>query len=208
MWFAGFLALILGILIYLNYMVNPIIIQMSEATIRTLSKRAMGGAVYDVVTQGSLYDDLINILYNDEGDIIMIQANAIAINLFNRTLTRIAHGKLEEIGNQGVDIPLGTFSGLPILVGKGPSLNIKLMPIGAIQSSFSSEFIASGINQTNHKIYLNLVANISMVLPTANQTIEVRTQVLVCENIIIGKIPATYLNSHSLEEMMDLIPSP
>lgn len=207
MLFAGFLLIIIGILFYLNYMVNPIIIQMSEAKIRSLATKAVGGAIYEVVSQDNVYNDLINVTYNNEGNITMIQANAIAINLLNRTLTRMAQTKLEEIGNQGINIPIGSFSGLPILVGKGPNINVKLIPIGAITSSFSSEFTYAGINQTNHKIYVNISSNISMVLPTTNQTIQTFTQVLICESIIIGKIPETYLQSDSLDEMLNLVPN-
>ena len=113
---------------------------------------------------------------------------------------------MEKIGEQGLDIPIGTFSGMPILVGRGPSVNIKMMPIGSISSSYKSEFTTAGINQTNHKIYVTISSKINVVLPTANQTVETSTQVLICENIIVGKIPETYLFSDSLDEMMNLIP--
>lgn len=204
--FAGFLLLIIGAFLYLNYIVNPVIIVMSQAKVRTLATKAVGGAVYTIVSQGDVYSDLIKITYDNDGKVRLIQANAIAINYLNRSLTRLAQSNLEQIGNEGIDIPIGTFSGLPILVGKGPSINVKMIPIGSISSSFSSEFISAGINQTLHRIYIKIGSNVSLVLPTANQNIQTSTQVLICENIIIGEIPATYLQSNSLDEMMNLIP--
>ena len=47
---------------------------------------------------------------------------------------------------------------------------------------------------------------VNVVLPTANQKIEVNSEVLVCENIIVGKVPDAFLNSDNLDEMMNLIP--
>jgi sporulation protein YunB len=180
---------------------------MSQAKVKSLATKAVGSAIYDIVSQGDVYNDLIHITRDDDGNVLMIQANSIAINLLTRSLTRLAHQNLEEIGEQGIGIPIGSFSGLPILVGRGPSVNIKLIPIGAISSAFTSEFTSAGINQTNHRIYVTISSNISIVLPTANQTVTTSTQVLLCENIIIGKIPSTYLNSYSLDEMMNLIPN-
>ena len=195
------------ILLYLSYIVNPVIINMSEAEIKSLATQAIGSAVYEVVSHGDLYDNLIEITKDNEGNVSLIQANSVQINLLTRTLTKTATKNLEDIGEQGIDVPVGTFSGLPILVGRGPSINLKMIPIGAISSSFKSEFTTAGINQTNHKIYVVLSSKINIILPTAHQTIETSTQVLICENIIVGKIPDTYLNSDSLDEMMNLIPN-
>lgn len=202
-----FLLLIIGIILYLNYVVNPVVISMSESKVRSLATKAVGGAIYEIVNQGDIYNDLITISKNNDGDVAMIQANSIQINLLTRKLTRLATSNLEQIGVQGIDIPIGTFSGMPILVGRGPSVNIKMIPIGSISSSFKSEFTNAGINQTNHRIYVTIKSKINVVLPTANQTVETSTQVLICENIIIGKIPSTYLYSDSLDEMMNLIPN-
>lgn len=202
-----FLLLIIGIILYLNYVVNPVVISMSESKVRSLATKAVGGAIYEIVNQADIYNDLITISKNNDGDVAMIQANSIQINLLTRKLTRLATSNLEQIGQQGLDIPIGTFSGMPILVGRGPSINIKMIPIGSISSSFKSEFTNAGINQTNHRIYVTIKSKINVVLPTANQTVETSTQVLICENIIIGKIPSTYLYSDSLDEMMNLIPN-
>lgn len=204
---ASFLLVIIGILFYLNYIVNPIIMQMSEAKIRMLATKSVGGAIYEIVNQENIYGDLISIIYDNEGNVKLIQVDAIAVNQLNRRLTRLAQSNLEEMGNQGLDIPVGSFSGLPIFVGRGPKVNVKILPIGSISSSFKSEFIDAGINHTLHKIYINLGANVSVVLPTANQFVQTSTQVLVCENIIVGEVPITYLKSNSLDEMMNLIPT-
>ncbi len=205
--FACFLLLIIGVFLYLNYVVNPVIIHMSEAKVKSLATKAVGSAIYEIVSgENDIYSGLIKFVYNDSKEIETIQVDSIEINLLTRSLTRLAQSNLEQIGNNGIDIPIGSFSGMPIFVGRGPTVNVKLIPIGSISSSFSSEFTSAGINQTNHKIYVTLTANVSVVLPMANKTIQTSTQVLICESIIIGDIPSTYLNSNSLDEMLNLLP--
>lgn len=203
---ALFLLIIIGILLYLNYVVNPVVISMSEAKVKSLATKAVNASVYEIVSKGDIYSDLITITKNNSGDVSLIQANAVQVNQIAQELTRLATKNLETIGEKGIDIPIGTFSGMPILVGRGPSINLKMIPIGQIASSFKSVFSSAGINQTNHRIYVTITSKVSVVLPTANQMVETSTQVLICENIIIGKVPETYLHSDSLDEMMNLIP--
>ena len=198
--------IILFIILYLNYIVNPVIIEYSIAKTRSLSQKAVEEAVYQTINQGFIYDDLINITHDENGDVMYISTNSLQINLLARDLAKNSQKQLETMGNTGIDIPLGTFTGMPIFVGRGPEINIKLLPIGSIHCKFSSEFIEAGINQTNHKIYLTVTTNVSVILPTANQTVQTTTQIMIAESIIVGKIPDTYLNSSSIDDMLNLVP--
>lgn len=203
---AVILLFVIGILLYIEYVVNPIILQTSEAKVNALAQKAVGSAIFEVVSDTDIYGSLINIIKDNDGNITMISTNAIQMNLLARRLSRLAQQKLDEIGSQGIKIPIGTFSGMPILAGRGPSITITVTPIGAMSTKFQSEFSQAGVNQTLHKIYVNLSASVSIVLPTANLKIQTNTQVLMCESIIVGKVPEAYLNSYSLDEMMNLIP--
>lgn len=198
--------IILFIILYLNYIVNPVIIEYSIAKTRSLSQKAVEEAVYQTINQGFIYDDLINITHDENGDVIYISTNSLQINLLARDLAKNSQKQLETMGNTGIDIPLGTFTGMPIFVGRGPEINIKLLPIGSISCKFSSEFLDAGINQTNHKIYLTVTTNVSIILPTANETVQTTSQLMIAESIIVGKIPDTYLNSSSIDDMLNLVP--
>ena len=194
------------IMVYFNTIVNPVILNTSESKVRSLTLKAINSAVSEVVSDSALYNELVTITTNSEGDVSLITANSILINRLSKELAKIAQSKIENIGNQGVMVPLGTFSGMPILVGRGPNVKIRLLPIGSIACNFKSEFTQAGINQTHHRIYVNVESKVTMILPIENRTIINTVQVLICESIIIGKIPATYLNSAQLQDMLDLIP--
>ncbi len=201
-----FTLLVIFILVYLNRVVNPVIIESSSAKTRSLSQKAVEQAIYDTINGNAIYDSLVMISRDEAGNVAYITTNALQINILARELARSAQEKLEDLGEEGIDIPLGTFTGMPIFVGRGPNINIKLLPIGSISCKFSSEFNDAGINQTNHKIYLTVTTNVSVILPTANQTVQTTTQVLIAESIIVGEIPDTYLNSASIDDMLNLIP--
>lgn len=198
--------IIVFILVFLNTVVNPVIISTMAAKTRSLSQQAVESAIYETINDTLVYDRLITITRDENGDVVLISTNSLQINLLARELVTIAQQKLEKIGTKGVNIPLGTFTGLPIFVGRGPEINIKMLPIGNITCKFSSEFNAAGINQTNHKLYLTVSSNVSVILPIENQIVQTQTQIMIAESIIVGKIPDTYLQSSSTDEMLNLIP--
>lgn len=201
-----FISIFSGVLCFLNFVVNPVIIETSSSKVKSLSQDAVNTAVFEVIKDASIYDSLIKIQRDEEGNITMISSNAVRINYLSREIIENAQKRLEYLGSKGVNIPLGTFSGMPILVGHGPLVNIKLIPIGAINCNFSSKFISAGINQTNHKIYLEVNSNINIILPTASQSVNTKTQIMIAENIIIGKIPQTYLYSDDIGNLLNLVP--
>ncbi len=203
----SFALVIIFTFVFFNTYVNPVIITVSEAKVQSMTAQSVNSAVQTVINNTNIYDDIIEIGMDSEGNITNFQVRSIMINKLAREIGKTAQQNLEIMGSEGVDIPVGTLTGIPMLVGIGPKITFKVQPIGTLSSSFSSEFMSAGINQTNHRIYLNIQASVSMVLPTASRNIVTNTQILICESIIIGKVPDTYLNSDSLDEMMNLIPS-
>ena len=157
--------LLVLVLIYLNNVVNPVIISTSSAKIRSLSQRAVENVVRQVISDSSIYDSLVNIIRNEDGKIVAINSNAATINMLSLELTDKSQSALSKMGSNGIDIPIGSFSGMPIFTGRGPCINIKMLPIGTIYCKFDSSFTEAGINQTNHRIYLKVfpraVRNIS-----------------------------------------------
>ena len=195
-----------GFLLYLNYVANPVIIYMSHAKVRSLTQSAINSAVYEITnSNGPIYDDIINVRYDNGNKVSMLTVNSLEANKLSRNLVELSQVYLERLDENFVDVPIGSLCGLPILAGRGPCIKVQLMPIGSITCSFVSEFLSSGINQTIHRIYVNISSNVSVVLPTANQNITNTTQMMIAESILLGEIPETYLNSHSIEEMLNLV---
>ena len=191
---------------YLIKVINPIIVSIGEAKVKSLATKAINTAVMEVLCDGYNYDDIIDIKSDDQGNITYISAHSLAVNKLARDLVATSQSKLDIIGEQGIGIPIGTLMGIPILMGKGPEIRIKLFPIGAINCFFKSEFTQAGINQTNHKIYVSVNSNVSVILPVSARNVQSTSQFLICESIIVGKVPEVYLNSDNLDEMMNLIP--
>ena len=194
-----FLSFVVLSFVYVYCVVNPVVIEATSHTIYSLSTSAVSNAVYDVLVKNNIsYEDLVNIEYNDSGDITLISLETVELNLLTREFYKVSQDYLDAMGIEGVDVSLGTFSGIPFLSGLGPKINLKLVSIGAMTASFESEFASAGINQTNHSLYVKLYASVSLILPAYTERVDSVTEMLVAESVIVGKVPQVYLSGGSL----------
>lgn len=201
--FAGILCFIISSIVYV---VNPVIVDTVEIKAKALATKAMNNAISDTIGVTFNYDDIVKISYDNYGNVSLIQANSSGINKFTKNLAINTEKVIEEMGRNLVYIPLGTFTGIPILVGRGPKIRLKMMPVGAVTCKFQSKFESAGINQTLHKIYVNIDTNIGVVLPLSSSKINVVQEVLICEAIVVGQVPEVYLYSDTLDTLLNFVP--
>ena len=60
-------------------------------------------------------------------------------------------------------------------------------------STLESEFLDAGINQTLHKIYADIKADVCVLTLITNLSFEVNTKVALAETVIVGDIPKFYI---------------
>ena len=201
---AVFLAIFIFCTVYFRSNIVPTVMDSSGAQMRPVTTNAVNLAATSVLSGGLTYDMLFDIVKDGEGNIAMIKANSPEINKIARQIANLAQANLDSLGTQEIQISAGTFTGLALLMGFGPDVTIKITPIGMANCDFVSYFQSAGINQTLHKIYIDVYADVSIVTPIDQPTIQVKAEVLVCENLIVGKIPDSYLNLYGSEEMYPL----
>ncbi len=188
---------IISILLFIHFQrnVTRLLISISEATMRASTTVAVNDAVYYTLSDDMRYSDLVTITKNEDGDIVSFSANPLKINKIARDTASISQSNLKNLSLNGIPIPLGALTGIEALAGLGPSIPFRIIPVSSVVCGFSSEFDSVGINQTKHSIYLNVVADISIVMPSRTKNFAVTTQILVGESVIVGRVPDTFLQS-------------
>ena len=81
-----------------------------------------------------------------------------------------------------------------MLAKYGPQLKVSIEPIGTVSVNFKTSFQSAGINQTRHRIYLEAKTQVKVVIPLTTSTKEVKTEIPICETIIVGDVPQSYVN--------------
>ena len=201
-----FIAVFIFCTIYFRKNVVPTVMGSSIAQVRAIATNAVNLAATSVINGGITYDELFEVKYDKDGKISMIQANSPRINSIAREIANLAQANLDALGTQEISIAVGTFTGLALLTGFGPDVTINIVPIGTANCDFVSYFQSAGINQTSHKIYIDVYADVNIITPIDEPTVQVKAEILVCENVIVGEIPNVYLSMNDISDMLNLNP--
>ena len=128
------------------------------------------------------------------------------MNLLAARASLAAQQRIAGLEQQSLYVPLGSALGLTLLAGSGPPIEVRILPVGAVNAGFTTEFETAGINQTRHKISLTLTAQVELVIPTGAMEVQVVTQVAVAESIIVGQVPDSYVTVEDTAPMLNLAP--
>lgn len=205
-WLIALALIAILIFFYFQRNVTRVLISISEATMRASTTIAVNDAVYYTLSDDMRYDDLVTVTRNDLGDIVGLSANSLKINKIARDTASISQSNLKNLSLNGIPVPLGALTGIEAFAGLGPSIHFRIIPVSSVSCGFSSSFESVGINQTKHSIYLNVIADISIVMPSRTENFAVVTDILVGESVIVGAIPDTYLQSDIFGNKPDLSP--
>lgn len=137
----------------------------------------------------------------------MISANVITVNEIISDVAIKIQEELNKEENNSFDIKLGSMTGSTIFAGRGPSIKIKIDVIGNLDTDLRSEFESKGINQTLHKMYLQVECNVTILTPFKTTQEKIVNQVLLAEAVIIGTTPNTYYNFDGVDKtnLIDVI---
>ena len=172
---------------------TPTILDIAVVRVQSESTRAINEAVLSVFESGVSYSDLVTIEKNTDNEVVLLTANSVLSNSLARNTSLLVQAKINKLFENSIEIPIGTLSGVPLLNEMGPTVCIAVSPVGSVSCSFVSEFASAGINQTLHRIYLNVNSRVDLIVPTLHHTVDICTPILICETVIVGKVPQTFL---------------
>lgn len=160
------------------------------------------------IMQNYTYNDLIDIEKDENGAVVLMKSNTVLINQLTSKIVSNIQNSIDHTPTIMVYINYGSVSGISILKNLGPKFDIELEAAGKINTEIKSEFESVNVNQTLHKIYLNLNTSVSILTPIGVYGRDIASKVLLTEAIIVGEVPDTYyhlegLNNSDVLEVME-----
>ena len=122
----------------------------------------------------------------------MVNANVITINEIVSDVAIKIQDELNKEENNYFNLKLGSLSGSKFLSGIGPDIKIKLETTGSVDTELKSEFESKGINQTIHKMYLQVECQVAILTPYKTIEEKITNQILISEAVIVGTTPNTF----------------
>lgn len=196
---AAILTLILlftGAFFYFNKQAHEVIDQLTRATISNRLTVKMNAAFDELMASfDDEYSSYVHIERNSSGEITLITADMIKINKLMAQYSTIVQSHVSEIEEDDIAVPMLAFTGWPLVSTLGADIKLDIVAVGDAPCSYRSEFKEMGINQTLHSIYIDVSAKVEIILPIDNIEVECPSSALVCESVIVGRVPQFYLQN-------------
>jgi len=187
----SFLVIFNILIYYFDKIITPTLLVVADAEMRAQCMEIVNKVISDEYSKAFNYDDIIRVDKDKEGNIVMLKADTLRLNQIACDVSINSQKKLREFGNYGIKIPLGYIFKNNLLSYLGPTIKVKMQPIGSIETKYHSEFESAGINQTRQRIYVSFKTNMRIILATRGNDLEVSNEIPISETIIVGKIPST-----------------
>lgn len=187
------LLLVEGLLL-LERNIRPAILAAAVMECDGIATRAINRILLEEVVPTVDYRELIITEKDESGQVVVARINTAEMNRI-MALTTVATGDaVTDISERVIEIPLGKITDSYILASRGPKIPVRLKPMGRVNTVLHDSFEDAGINQTRHKIYMEVITEVQIIVPLIDQSIEVFTTVPLADTIYIGKVPDTVVN--------------
>ena len=154
------------------------------------------------------YKDLVNIQEDSEGNVTFLESNVVLINQIKAEIVNKIQNRFVETKDANIEMKVGSFTGIRVLSSVGPKIKIQVIPSGTIASSLETEFYSVGVNQSIHRIYLDLNCTVSIMSPFETVSQSMENKILLSESVIVGNTPENYykIDGMTSDEQVNFLP--
>ena len=190
---AALLALITALFAIVDSRLRPVVETMAQYQCRVISVIAINEAVMDELEKmGDAPQHLVHLEKNADGTVSNIELDSVEMNRMKARLTQAVANHLMGLENQDVAIPLGTLLGWQLFAGRGPDINLQIVPASFVESEMVDSLETAGINQTQHRVCIRFTVVMSAILPGYSTSVDVTDEVCVAQTLIVGQVPKFY----------------
>lgn len=156
------------------------------------SSAATKGIEKSLDTDRVKYSDLIKFGRDENGNIVSVTTDAYALNKIGNNIGTEIDNIINEMKSYVIKIPFSVLFSEQLINGRGPKIPMIFVMTGITTTDFENEFTAAGVNQTHHRIMMNITVN-TYVIHSGNVTVvPYKTNVCIAESIVVGITPQTF----------------
>lgn len=173
---------------------KPTLSTIAESKTKAIATNLINQTIHKEIVEHIRYEELVSIKTDNNGRVVMMQPNTREINRLATRMTTKIQDALKSMEQEEIRIPLAQVFNNQLLAGVGPWIRVQVYPMGTVDASIVDRFQEAGINQTRHMVYLRTLAQIRIVVPLVTTQVEIPSEMLIAETIIVGDVPKFYMN--------------
>lgn len=195
--------ILVGLLFLADLSFRPMVETINAYQCHETVVRIINSAVLAELERGEAdYAKFVTLSTNKDGEVISIESNVTNINKLKTMIAERVEREIERLSSVSIEIPIGTLSGVQLLHGKGFNVGMSVVPLGYATTTIVSEFTEAGLNQTLHRIIIEIDAEVDAIIPGFSTRVPVSTSIIAAETVIVGRVPDAY--THVVTDSGDL----
>lgn len=185
--------ILIGLFLLAEASFRPMIESINAYECHELVSDIINDAILSELEQSNVdYSSLVTLTMNGNGEVTSVQSNILNINKLKTNVAERIEREIERLSAVDIQIPIGTLLGLQLLHGKGFNVGMSVTPLGYATTTIISEFTEAGINQTLHRIIIEISADVDAIIPGFETRVPVKTSIVAAETVIVGRVPDAY----------------
>lgn len=193
--FLIFVLLLSGLLLFRSKYRNTLR-QLAETQVKNSSSDLTNDSLTELLQGNDVqYDRIVYFEKDLNGKITAMKTNIMEVNRLKTRILELVNDRILALDTTDLGIPIGSLLFPEAFAGKGFAIPIHILSIRNSDASFRSEFQQAGINQTLHRLLMDVSVDVSILVLGQTESFSVNSEVVVAETVIVGDVPDTFFNS-------------
>ncbi len=189
------LLVVTGLILLVELHLSPYIRELARNQAVNAASNAITDAVGEMLRREDTDFSRVIVLEKDvQGHITALRTDMGQVERLKVEVLGILGGLIAEINTQQLGIPLGNLLLPDLLAGTGPVLPVKAVSLTMSNADFFSDFTEAGINQTLQTLKVKFTISLTILTTVGYETVDVDSNVMVAQTVIVGTVPETYVN--------------
>lgn len=190
------LALPLALFLLFRGKFQPVIISLAETQVKNITSDLTNDAIAKQIAEGNIaYDRIVYFEKDLNGRITALKTNIGEVNHLKTDILNIINDEILALDTTDIGIPLGSLFLPEFFSGKGPTIPVRILAIRNSDAVFTSLFSHAGINQTLHRLNMEVTVDVAVLVLGQTSSFSVTSEVVVAETVIVGEVPETFLQT-------------
>jgi len=193
----GVISLVLLILLLsLRGRYRYVIADLAKTSVMNTTSDLTNDAIARQIATGEIaYDRIVFFEKDLEGQITALKTNMNEVNRLKTDILNIINDEILALDSSDLGIPIGSLFLPELFSGKGPAIPVHILSIRNSDANFVSSFSQAGINQTLHRLNMEVSIDVAVLVLGETSSFTVSSEVVVAETVIVGQVPQTYLQT-------------
>lgn len=175
---------------------TTVIRTLAQTQVKNTTSDLINDAVDRQIEVGDIqYDRIVYFEKDLNGRITALKTNMSEVNRLKTEILNLINDQILALDSSDIGIPLGNLILPEFLSSRGPEIPVQIISIRNSDAEFASTFTQAGMNQTLHRLNMEVSVDVAVLVLGKTDSFTVSSQVVVAETIIVGEVPDTLLQT-------------